>query len=74
MQNLLICKSIAYIYSGAFTTYIFVLYIYHGGEEEGGGAERGGERQIIAEFLEKNKKYYNYVLFHRISHILFPLS
>lgn len=34
LQNLLICKSIAYIYiyiySGAFTTYIFVLYLPQG--------------------------------------------
>lgn len=44
--------NLLHIYSGAFTTYIFVLYIYHRG-----GAE--GERRIIAEFFGEKKKERN---------------
>lgn len=49
LQNLLICKSIAYIFGSIHHTYIFVLYIDHKG-----GA--GGGKQILAEFLKKMRK------------------
>lgn len=71
LQNLLICKSIAYIYSGAFTSYIFVLYIYHKG--------RGwrGKKDFSKVFRKKkrekyqNKRHHNYVLFKQKSQSVF---